>query len=34
MPLCFTMIAHLRYKNWNETLDAWSLGSYALSLAW
>jgi hypothetical protein len=23
---------HLRFKSWIETLDAWSLGTYALSL--
>jgi hypothetical protein len=28
----FAMIVHLRFRNWIETLDAWSLGTYALSL--
>jgi hypothetical protein len=26
------MIVHLRFRSWIETLDAWSLGTYALSL--
>jgi hypothetical protein len=28
----FAMIVHLRFRSWFETLDAWSLGTYALSL--
>jgi hypothetical protein len=28
------MIVHLRFRSWIETLDAWSLGTYALSLVW
>jgi hypothetical protein len=26
------MFVHLRFMCWNETLDAWSLGTYALLL--
>jgi hypothetical protein len=26
------MIVHLRFRSWTETLDAWPLGTYALSL--
>jgi hypothetical protein len=26
------MIAHLRFRSWFETLDAWSLGTYVLLL--
>jgi hypothetical protein len=29
--LCFV---HLSFGGWFETLDAWSLGSYALLLVW
>jgi hypothetical protein len=25
MQLCFAMFVHLRFRNWIETLDAWSL---------
>jgi hypothetical protein len=32
MQLCFAMFVHLRFRSWIETLDAWSLGTYALSL--
>jgi hypothetical protein len=28
----FASIVHLRFRSWIETLDAWSLGIYALSL--
>jgi hypothetical protein len=28
------MIAHLRFRSWFETLDAWSLGTYVLLLVW
>jgi hypothetical protein len=26
------MIVHLHFRNWFETLDAWSLGTYILLL--
>jgi hypothetical protein len=26
------MIVHLHFRSWYVTLDAWSLGTYALSL--
>jgi hypothetical protein len=28
----FASIVHLRFRSWTETLDAWSRGTYALSL--
>jgi hypothetical protein len=28
------MIVHLHFRSWFGTLDAWSLGTYALSLVW
>jgi hypothetical protein len=28
----FATIFHLRFRSWIETIDAWSLGTYALSL--
>jgi hypothetical protein len=28
----FFMIVHLRFRSWIETLDAWTLGTYALIL--
>jgi hypothetical protein len=34
MQLSFAMIVHLRFRSWIETLVAWSLGTYALSLVW
>jgi hypothetical protein len=30
--IMFAMSVHLRFRSWIETLDAWSLGTYALSL--
>jgi hypothetical protein len=30
--IMFAIIVHLRFRSWFETLDAWSLGTYALSL--
>jgi hypothetical protein len=32
MKLTCAMIVHLRFRSWIETLVAWSLGTYALSL--
>jgi hypothetical protein len=32
MQLCFAMFVRLRFRNWIETLDAWSLGTYVLLL--
>jgi hypothetical protein len=34
MQLSFAMIVHLHFRSWMETLDAWSLGTNALSLVW
>jgi hypothetical protein len=28
----FSTIVHLHFRSWIETLDAWSLGTYAISL--
>jgi hypothetical protein len=28
----FATIVHLRFRSWIEPLDAWSLGTHALSL--
>jgi hypothetical protein len=30
--IMFATIVHLRFRSWIETIDAWSLGTYALSL--
>jgi hypothetical protein len=30
--ITFAMIVHLSFRSWIETLDAWSLGTYTLSL--